>query len=173
MHSNLYLSIEVSRRRRSDWRHFLRLGDLAAAPVLHTLLGGAEVAAIPLEDRLAPKGLPADVDARTLDEDAFTVDDEWAHSDVGDILDDMRICSTAEAERWLAAGESRWIRPGFKITDPETHSHSWMTPEELEAFILTCERHNAEYVHLLRGISACMNALAHDGFDSRIVYWFS
>jgi len=175
MHTNLYFVVEYRPRakRRRKWWTFFRLSDTGDGPILHTLLGSDEAADLPEIDRLKIIGLPDDVCERSLDEDAFTVDDDAAKSDIGELLDDVRFCSRAEAAEWVAAGEARYINNGYKVTDPEAYGHSSASFVQLEQLVGLSTKYPVECIELLRAVVGSMRSLENDGYETRIVYWFS
>ena len=174
MYANLYLSVEVSRRGRRRWAHVLRLGNLGAASITHGLLGGLDLDELD-GDEVTPKGLPDDVTTDTLDEDAFTVDDEGDASGLDEVLEHVRFVTRAEAASWVAGGDAQYLDPDTRsrVTDPETYAHSWLSLDETRRLVALCEKHDAGLCHVFRALVAFMAQLEGDGFESRIVYWFS
>jgi hypothetical protein len=119
------------------------------------------------------RGFPIDLDEESIEEDAFTVDDEAAESDIGDILDDVRFCTREQAEQWVEEQDSIFIKNGYGVTDPETFGQSWASFSEVKNILHLCEQHRVQGVHIFRALVAAMDSLEKDGFNTRIVYWFS
>jgi hypothetical protein len=173
MHTNLYLSIEYQ-KPNDNWNFFFRFPDTGYIHELQTLLGiDTEDDTIPEDICLPLKGFPGDVDEKSIEEDAFTVDDEASESDIGDILDDFRFCTREQAEEWVEEQDSILIKNGYGVTDPETFGQSWASLSEVKNVLHLCEQHKVQGVHILRALVAAMDSLEKDGFNTRIVYWFS
>ena len=172
MHPNLYLAVEYS-GRGNRWTTFFRYPDVGNAPVLHTLLGADESADVRESHRLKPRGFPDDVCDRSLHEDSYTVDDEASTSDIGDVLDDVRFCSRADADSWVDAGNSRYIARRYKVTDPDAYGKSHADLDELQGLIALASNYEIESLHLFRSVVSAMKSLEADGHKKRIVYWFS
>lgn len=172
MHSNLYLSVEYARSGKK-WNCLLRLADIGAASNLQALLGGIETSDLPPNDCLVAKGFPDDVTNAAIEEDSLTIDDDLANSDVGDVLENVRICTKADAQQWVEEGVARYLRSDYRVTDPEAYGQSWLSLDEVRGFISTCEQHDCEHVHILKALAASMTSLNESGYDTRIIYWFS
>ena len=172
MHPNLYLAVEIA-GRRNRWEMFFRYPDVGHAPVLHTLLGATESTDVLESHCVKPRGFPDDVCDQSLEEDAYTVDDDATNSNIGDVLDDILFCSRAEAENWVAEGRSRYISRGYKVTDPDAYCQSHATLEELKRLMALASDYEIESLHLLRSVVAAMESLEGDGHKTRVVFWFS
>ncbi len=92
---------------------------------------------------------------------------------IGDILDDGRFCTRKQAEEWVEEQDSILIKNGFAVTDPETYCHSWASFSEVKNILHLCEQHKVQGIHIFRALVAAMDSLEKDGFNTRIVYWFS
>ena len=89
-----------------------------------------------------------------------------------------RFALESMALRWIESGSSKviWTRDDGTIgavTDPDWHSHTWLTPEEWDAAIFDRESERdwplaVEY-HI---ISDMMHGLRRRGHNSRVVFWF-
>jgi len=107
-----------------------------------------------------PRGLPPDAGYEaTGDNELLAIDGE----------DDKNVCSRQTAERWVASGDSKWVREGKWVTVPDWHSHSWLTCAEYQT-IIDAKTDSAEPKY--RAILAAMKQLESDGYDARIVFWF-
>ncbi|WP_300573452.1 hypothetical protein [Phenylobacterium sp.] len=75
------------------------------------------------------------------------------------------------AEDWVARGISRWTdeREVF-VTNPDNHTHSWVTPAELRQALEAPARwdHPTAYWALL----AALEELERRGKTARVVFWF-
>ncbi len=113
----------------------------------------------------SPKGMPEDC--------GFEVNDDYSDY----ISDDGREChvSKHKAAEWVAKGWSKY-RNEHWVTNPDWHSHSWLTPDEYEraikAFYAAAEPHkyalDPEYLAILE----CLRSFEKSGHDSRLVFWF-
>jgi hypothetical protein len=166
MRPMLYLAVEFQ-RPRSGWTCFLRLADAGAMPELERLLQAPSETAL--------RGLPSDVSPNTLSEDSFCVDAEDELSDeirsaVSEVAG-VRLCSRARADAWLRSGSARMFNDGWNVTDPEAHSHSWLSAAEFLALSARCDDQR-ELPHV-KAISSALSSLAQSNLNARIVYWFA
>lgn len=79
-----------------------------------------------------PRGVPHDVCPEILNRYVMRVSArprEEYDEDNG-----VRTCSRLDAERWIAAGYSRWVVEGQLISHPDWHSPGWLTLKELLAY---------------------------------------
>ena len=171
MGTNLYFQVEAGTQKsyaRPRWWHFARV-MLPEDDLLFALLAGVGREAF--ADRelscLTPKGLPDDVALATLEDDLLNVDDEAAE------LELPSTCSRADAERHVAAGESRWLHDEYAITHPDFHSHSWATADELDSVRVRYEAAGGTDAALLQAVIAMMRTLDGSGHLSRAVFWFA
>jgi hypothetical protein len=169
MGTHLYFQIEVTSTKnfpRLRWGNFARV-YLPQDYLLFALLAAVRRSEF-VDEELpwrAPKGLPADVDEHTLEEDSLVVDDE------ADKLDVPLTCSRAAAEEWVREGISRYLEDGYKVTHPDFHSHSWATREELEQIERDYKAAGGSDTSLAP-IIAMMNAFDTTGHIARAVFWF-
>lgn len=83
-----------------------------------------------------------------------------------------------DALRWVESGSSKvaWTRGDGTIgavTDPDWHSHTWMTPDEWDAAIRDREAEEAWPLSVgYHIISDMMNGLRKRGHNARVVFWF-
>ena len=89
-------------------------------------------------------------------------------------------CSKENAERWVENGLSEWIGKDHRtLTDPDYHSYSWLTTQELRQCFDDCFKDengnykpNSDYVEWLGLISLC-EGIESDGINEcRVVFWF-
>ena len=173
MHTNLYLSLEFQKPNK-DWSFFIQFPDTGYMHVLQTLLGnetGDEI--IPKGNCLTPKGFPPDVDVKSIEEDSYIIDNNAANSDIGEIINTVRFCSREDANEWVEKDKSFLIKRGYGVTDPEAFGHSWVSSSELKNLLHLCEKYKEQGDYIVRAIIAVMESLENDGFNARVVYWFS
>lgn len=80
-------------------------------------------------------------------------------------------CLRTDAERWVKNGSSKWVNEDQKrVTQPDWHSHSWLTFEEFEQ----CVNDVCDFDWGIRwhSILSAMNTLDKNGFETRVVFWF-
>jgi hypothetical protein len=81
-------------------------------------------------------------------------------------------CTMNQAERWVAQGCSHYTdERKTHVTQPDWHSHSWATADELEMVINELKIQSfdhPEYIALLD----VLRSFERQGYDSRIVFWF-
>jgi len=78
-----------------------------------------------------PRGMPDDVGYYVKDESQIYISET--------ILEGEHIVTMETANRWVASGSSKFINnqkgePTW-VTDPDNHSHSWLTTSEFETII--------------------------------------
>jgi hypothetical protein len=71
-----------------------------------------------------PRGLPEDVGHYASNDNFLFILDEYD--------DDEGCCSKQIAERWVSGGSSKYSKDGKRVTNPDWHSHSWLTADEFE-----------------------------------------
>lgn len=168
MGCDIHVYVEYSR----DGKHWGNLTDNAGSRNyrMFGIMAGVRYEDAKLFD---PKGLPDGNLSFTAEAAHWcnvAPDDhpEWAGSD-GWVSKD-------NAERWVASGCSK---PAFRdgvlkrVTNPDHHSHSWLTASELEQCV---ERYRelsdgsapTEWVAIL----AAMKAIEGNGDMARCVFWF-
>jgi len=76
-------------------------------------------------------------------------------------------CSRESAERYVASCGSRYkdSEKAF-VSNPDWHSHSWLTPDEYGQAIGTMDAPG------YRAILAAMRSFETDGHKARIIFWF-
>lgn len=89
--------------------------------------------------------------------------------------DDTDGVDLATAQQWAAHGSRITEQDGKPawVTNPDWHSHSWCTADELSQVLEVVRQHypndlEVEYVALI----AAMRALEHNGCEVRCVFWF-
>ena len=111
-----------------------------------------------------PKGLPDDLGFESKDDNRFYITDTTSEGYV----------TKAKAYEWVAKGYSKLVDEHW-VTNPDWHSHSWLTPNEyneaIEAFKKSCANGfylDPEYTAILD----CLRSFERQGFESRLVFWF-
>lgn len=80
---------------------------------------------------------------------------------------DENCCTKERAEYYFQCCGSRYKNEERKfVSNPDWHSHSWLTPDEFEAAIK--ESCGPEYMAIL----AAMRCFESLGYQARLVFWF-
>lgn len=105
-----------------------------------------------------PRGIPDDV--------SYEAEwDRWVY--ISKVDGDNR-CPPESAERWVKEGCSIYKNDEKKfVSNPDHHSHSWVTPDEFESAI-NGNQYAVEYTAML----AAMRSLEASGMTVRLVFWF-
>lgn len=120
-----------------------------------------------------PRGVPSDISDDTCDDYTYVVVDGVESDDV---------VPSAEAAMWVARGATIWSTRSNgdprTIVDPDAHSASWLTTDEVAA---VCEQletignghpDNGRSLKQMSGLLAMMRSLETPAAPCRIVYWF-
>lgn len=114
----------------------------------------------------AARGLPPGVGYAARGDNEFYVSDE---------LGGERTATRAQAESWVARGVSEWTdeRKAW-VTDPDAHSHSWLTLDEWKQALKAADDLDPKYPVGIdyRAMTAAMQVFADAGEDVRVVFWF-
>lgn len=112
-----------------------------------------------LEPIASRRGLPSDACHDTHMENCVYVSESGKDETV----------TLVRAEEWISRGYSKWHREGVFVTNPDWHSHSWCTTEELkEALARAGDSHDERYLYLVH-IMEYAELLGH---ECRFVFWF-
>ncbi len=103
-----------------------------------------------------PRGYPEDA--------AFaTADDYWLNVTE---VEGEGCCSPKQAEVYVSYGSRYSDETKNFVSNPDWHSHSWLTPDEYAKAI---DGHaEPEY----RAILAALRSFEADGYQARVVFWF-
>lgn len=112
-----------------------------------------------LDPAASRRGLPADACHATHIENCKYVSESGKDETV----------TLVRAEEWISKGYSRWYREGVFVTNPDWHSHSWCTLNELKTALAKIGYDPDECYMLLAGIMAMTEKLGH---ECRFVFWF-
>ena len=99
-------------------------------------------------------------------------------TDEGAIEWGQNYCSKENAERWVESGYSKWVDETHNlVTDPDHHSHSWLTTQELrqcfdDCFIMEDGTLSGDYVDWLGLVSLCEGIESTDEYECRVVFAF-
>ena len=123
-----------------------------------------------------PRGLPDDMtDWATCETFYMNVTSNQEAIEWGE-----NYCSKESAERWVEQGYSDWVDEDHRrVTDPDLHSHSWLTTQELRQCFDDCFKQddgsykpNSDYVEWLGLVSLC-EGIESDGIhECRVVFAF-
>lgn len=123
-----------------------------------------------------PRGLPQDItDWKTRESFFCTVTD---NEEIAHCLSSY--CSKVNAEKWVENGYSKWVGDDHRrITNPDLHSHSWLTTQELRQCFDDCFKQddgiyypNSKYYEWLGLVSLC-EGIENDGiYECRVVFAF-
>ena len=110
-----------------------------------------------------PRGLPDDI-AYEAKGDAWIFVTANPESGEGSV--------TREKAQYYVEKCGSTYRPGGQdyISDPDWHSHSWVTPDEWEKAISKPNDFPAQPAY--RAMLAAMRSLERDGMRVRVVFWF-
>lgn len=122
-----------------------------------------------------PRGLPNDIiDWATRNSFYLYVTDDEAAADWGE-----RYCLKENAERWVEQGFAEWVDEHRTVTDPDLHSHSWLTTQELRQCFDDCFKQEdgtmkpfADYVEWLGLVSLCEGIESTGEYECRVVFAF-
>lgn len=91
----------------------------------------------------------------------------------------------AEWEKWVSYETAeKWVIQGYSIpeykdekiisvSDPDSHTHSWLTPDELEKCLHVYEdRHGENSPADWKAILAAMRCFESCGKITRVIFWF-
>lgn len=122
-----------------------------------------------------PRGLPDDMNYRSAESFYLYVTDNEVAVNWGE-----RYCLKEMAEKWVKQGYSEWVDENHTIvTDPDLHSHSWLTTQELRQCFDDCFKQEdgtyipkSDYVEWLGLVSLC-EGIESDGIhECRVVFAF-
>src|SRR6185295_18688606 len=72
--------------------------------------------------------------------------------------------TAAQAARYVEACGSQYIDDKRRVTHPDWHSHSWMTPQEWDQAIALTQAENSRWgMPEYKAISAALHSLANEG----------
>jgi hypothetical protein len=114
-----------------------------------------------------PRGLPSGISSTVFEACTYAINDELAALDVDGY------CSREAAERWIANGAATYCDPSQeRVTDPDWHSVSWVTCDELETVAIRYQQITGERDAWLDAIIGAMHAFAIHQTPNRLIFWF-
>lgn len=108
-----------------------------------------------------PRGAPDDLGRYANDDNTLYICDYGGENH----------CTAKQAQQWVASGYSNYTDDSRRrVTHPDWHSHSWVTPDEFGEALADPKLSNidVEYFALL----AAMRELEKRGHETRLVFWF-
>ena len=120
-----------------------------------------------LEAVYPQRGLPVDLSWNVRSENRLFVCDD---------PDSEGCTDRATASKWVRSGYSKWDDDERNwVTNPDWHSHSWLTTQELENVINTYIAIKDDYRHVdpgYKAVLAAMKAFEDANEPARLVFWF-
>lgn len=122
-----------------------------------------------------PRGLPDDMNYQSTESFYLYVTDNEVAVNWGE-----HYCLKKMAEKWVKEGCSEWVDENHtRITDPDLHSYSWLTTQELRQCFDDCFKQkdgmykpNSDYSEWLGLVSLC-EGIESDGIhECRVVFAF-
>ena len=123
-----------------------------------------------------PRGLPDDMTCLATRESFYLhVTDDKAAAYCG-----YKYCLKERAEKWVKDGISEWVDEDHRtVTDPDLHSHSWLTTQELRQCFDDCFKEEdgtykpySDYVEWLGLVSLCEGIESDGVYECRVVFAF-
>ena len=115
-----------------------------------------------------PRGVPSDASWKVNDENELFVSDDPSGGR------EKPYVSKADAARWLNQGISQQGHSESYITDPDWHTHSWLTIPELRQVIKRyedgCEQDAPNEVRAT--LASMLMLCGEDEENARLVFWF-
>jgi hypothetical protein len=119
------------------------------------------------EPAFAPRGFPSDISTTVFEACTYVIDDELAALEVDGY------CSREAAQRWINHGDATYCDSSqVRVTDPDRHSSSWLTCEELETIAMRYQQLAGERDAWIDAIIGAMHAFLAHQRTSRLLFWF-
>ncbi len=120
-------------------------------------------------ETMEPKGFPEDAGWATVNEHSFYVSEEET--------DESGYTSRESAERWVSQKIAEWVDDKkHRVTDPDAHSQSWLTPDEFEKCLNNvnglCDTAKYPVDPEYQAILAVLRTYEMLKYETRIVFWF-
>lgn len=167
MGCDIHMYVEYKRKEREDFydfggrfnpgRNYLMFGVLSKG-VRCDLKNGFEV-----------KGMPPYASL------AFASRNDYTYYVTDEENNEERWVTRERADGWVDKGYSIYVdEKKHFISNPDWHSHSWLTTNEYEAAIDIYRENDVPTYPIVeyKAILAAMKSLEEDGFEARIVFWF-
>lgn len=120
-----------------------------------------------------PRGLPEDICWSSKQTFYINVTENKELIEWGD-----NHCSKENAEKWVEKGWSIWgDEKHSTVRDPDHHSHSWLTTQELRQCFDDCFKNDdgtykGDYVEWLGLVSLCEGIESTNEYECRVVFAF-
>ena len=120
-----------------------------------------------------PRGLPDDMtDWATCESFYLQITDNKEAVEWGE-----HYCLKKDAEKWVKRGCSKWVDEDHRrVTDPDLHSHSWLTTQELRQCFNDCFKLGGAYhgdYSIWFGLVSLCEGIESDGIhECRVVFAF-
>ena|SRR6478752_3461864 len=150
MGCDIHMYVEYKRKDSDRWSYFGKRINPGRNYRIFTNL-----ASVRGESDNKPKGMPEDAGYASRNDNIMYISDVESENSV----------TREKANRWVNDGYSKIVDEKW-VTNPDWHSHSWATIEEMKSALGDSEE--PEY----RALIAAMESFRLSGYDVRVVYWF-
>jgi hypothetical protein len=146
--------------KRKDYDRWISFGGRINPGRDYELFGYMAGVRFAVDPVAAPRGIPPDMDWQATTDWWLRVSDKYG--------DHEGYCSPEDAERFSRHGREI-IKEGVfaKVANPDWHTPSWLTPNELDA-AMTKAGAPDKYLAIL----AAMRSFEAQGHEVRLVFWF-
>ena len=165
MGCDIHMYVEFCREPASDKPHWQTFGGQIYGSRDYDLFGKLAGVRTGEEPLFPVRGLPNHLGYEVMHDSILYIDDERK--------DQERYCTLVQAESWKKHGSKIEYKDGkpYTVTDPDAHTHSWLTTEEfLRVLMLPCEYGAREVKY--SAILAAMQEMERRGLSARLVFWF-
>ena len=179
MGCDIHLRIEARKRvnpypsERHEWYNVGILGEFSSR--VYGMF--ARMANVRAHDtykvQFKPRGLPDDLtDWNTCESFYLYITDNNEAVEWGE-----HYCLIEDAKKWVERGCSTWVDENHRrVTDPDLHSHSWLTTQELRQCFDDCFKQGSAYrgdsVEWLGLVSLCEGIESDGIYECRVVFAF-
>lgn len=126
------------------------------------------------EVQFEPRGLPDDItDWNTIEGFYLCIIDDEKIVNCGN-----NCCLREKADEWVSKGYSEWFNDNHsRVSDPDLHSHSWLTTKELRQCFDDCFKQengtiDSSYIDWLGLVSLCEGIESTGEYEVRVVFAF-
>lgn len=111
-----------------------------------------------------PKCLPEDADYQANGDNRFYISDMSGDGNI----------SATKAKNWVAKCWSKYEgNHNSWVTNPDWHSHSWLTPDEFEKCLKSYSKETPYHYDVgYATILDCLRSFERQGHEARLVFWF-
>lgn len=164
MGCDIHLFIEHKRNEIGQWWVFGRKINPGRDYAIFANLCGVRQWTNDIKPISEPRGIPEDAGWEVIEEYTLWIDDE-SNCDCG------HYCSKEESESWLKYGSSR-MYDEHRVTDPDAHSESWATADELQKALEESKKYGGRVDSEWTAVLKVLRHFEESGEESRIVFWF-